>query len=220
MYITMHSYMMNNFKKGFTLIELLIVIGILAILTVVIVVAINPAEFIAQSRDSQRRNDLKAIKIALTTYISHVPALDLGVCPAGGRCTFAPNHRPFESAIACAVTMDNGVAGSGWVDVNLRSIPGGFPMPSLPIDPVNNANFFYAYACRETVSPVFTFELNTRLESARFRGEMALDGGNRNCLCGSSAVACDRSNIHLMTVAQSVAADCFYEIGTAPGLSL
>jgi len=212
--------MMNNFKKGFTLIELLIVIGILAILTVVVVVAINPAEFIAQSRDSQRRNDLKAIKIALTTYISHVPTLNLGDCFAGGRCTATPNHRPFATTTCNIITTLNNITGTGWVDVNLTTIPGGFPMPSLPIDPVNNANFFYAYACREEVLPFFTFELNTRLESARFRGEMALDGGDRNCLCGNPAVACNRSNIHLMTLAQSVAADCFYEVGTAPGLSL
>ncbi|KKU14411.1 MAG: hypothetical protein UX23_C0018G0001, partial [Parcubacteria group bacterium GW2011_GWB1_45_9] len=52
-------------KKGFTLIELLIVIGLLAILSTVAVLVINPAELLRQARDSQRVSDLGTVHSAL-----------------------------------------------------------------------------------------------------------------------------------------------------------
>ena len=48
-------------KKGFTLIEVLIVIGIIAILAAIVIIAINPAHQFAQSRNTQRRSDVLAI---------------------------------------------------------------------------------------------------------------------------------------------------------------
>ncbi|MDD4931154.1 MAG: prepilin-type N-terminal cleavage/methylation domain-containing protein, partial [Candidatus Colwellbacteria bacterium] len=44
--------------KSFTLVELLIVIAILAVLAAAVVVVLNPAELLAQARDSQRSTDL------------------------------------------------------------------------------------------------------------------------------------------------------------------
>ena len=48
-------------KKGFTLIEVLIVIGIVAILAAIVIIAINPARQFAQARNTQRRSDVLAI---------------------------------------------------------------------------------------------------------------------------------------------------------------
>ena len=48
-------------KKGFTLIEILIVIGIIAILAAIVIIAINPVRQFAQSRNTQRRSDVTAI---------------------------------------------------------------------------------------------------------------------------------------------------------------
>ena len=53
----------NN--SSFTLIELLIVIGILAVLMVAVVVVLNPAEYLKQSRDSKRIQDLASIFTSL-----------------------------------------------------------------------------------------------------------------------------------------------------------
>ena len=64
-------------KKGFTLLELLIVIGIVAILSIVLVIMINPSEMFKKARDSQRMSDLATLKTAIEVYKtnSRTPAL-------------------------------------------------------------------------------------------------------------------------------------------------
>ena len=52
-------------KKGFTLIEILVVIGIIAILAAVVLVAINPARQFKQAHDSQRQSNVSAILDAI-----------------------------------------------------------------------------------------------------------------------------------------------------------
>lgn len=54
---------MKNMKKneGFTLIEILVVIGIIAVLATIVLIAINPARQFAQARDSQRVSNLNSI---------------------------------------------------------------------------------------------------------------------------------------------------------------
>ncbi|MDD4931333.1 MAG: hypothetical protein PHG66_04300, partial [Candidatus Colwellbacteria bacterium] len=184
------------------LVELLIVIAILAVLAAAVVVVLNPAELLAQARDSQRVSDLDTMKNALAIYISQASSPSLGTCTAGGRCTFDPTatHGPFATATCAAVSTTNTVAGAGWINVDLSSIAGGSPIPYLPVDPSNTATYFYAYMCAN--SPTLTYELDARLESQKQRSKMASDGGNKN------------------TCATYIEDTCFYEIGTDPALDL
>ncbi len=87
------------------------------------------------------------------------------------------------------------VNGTGWIPVNLTAISSGAPVGNLPIDPVNNATYFYSYAVSTTTT---VFELDAKMESTRYSNPTAgnvesTDGGN------SSST---------------------YEVGTAAGLSL
>ncbi len=189
-------------KKGFTLIELLIVIAILAILAAAVVIVINPAEMLAQARDSQRVSDLNTVRDSLVTYIAQVNTIELGACTATGRCTANPGFGfgPFASDCGAAI-VGRAVDGTGWIDVNLTTMAGGAPIPALPIDPTNSTTYFYGYACVDT-GGTYSFELDTRLESSKYRSKMTADGGDDNT-CSTFAEA-----------------TCYYEVGTDPGLNL
>lgn len=57
-----------NFTKAFTLVELVVVIGILAILLSIVLVAVNPSRQFSQANNTQRRSDVNALLNAVTQY--------------------------------------------------------------------------------------------------------------------------------------------------------
>jgi len=185
----------ENKAKGFTLLELLIVIAILAILSVALVLILNPTETLRKSRDSQRMSDLATMKTALGLYLTTVtpPVLDGGtntLCIGG-----TGNDTIFYSGAVTGgtpigtfwlgSTTGTGVNGNdGWLPVDLGAISGGSPISNLPVDPTNtvdvgtaptSADLVYRYACNNTNT---TFEINAVLESDELSGNMATDGGD------------------------------------------
>ena len=58
----------NNSSSGFTLIELLIVMAILGVLAVIVFIAIDPAERLAQTRDTGRISSVTQIGHAAQAY--------------------------------------------------------------------------------------------------------------------------------------------------------
>ncbi len=72
-------------KKGFTLIEVLVVMGILALLATIVLVAINPARQFAQSRNTQRTSNVTAILNAIGQRMVD----NKGIFEGGTDCTAA-----------------------------------------------------------------------------------------------------------------------------------
>lgn len=71
---------MIKIKKGFTLIELLVVIGILSILLVITLVAINPVRQFQLANNTKRRSDVNAILNAVHQYAAdHKGQLPAGI---------------------------------------------------------------------------------------------------------------------------------------------
>jgi prepilin-type N-terminal cleavage/methylation domain-containing protein len=55
-------------RSGFTLIELVVVIGILAVLFAIVLIAINPSKQFKAANDTKRRSDVNAILNAVYQY--------------------------------------------------------------------------------------------------------------------------------------------------------
>lgn len=55
-------------QSGFTLIELLIVIGIIAILAGIVIIAVNPTKQFAEANNAQRQSDVNALLNAVSQY--------------------------------------------------------------------------------------------------------------------------------------------------------
>src|SRR5207244_2092938 len=136
-------------QKGFTLIELLIVIGILAVLAVVVVLVLNPAELLRETRDSQRLSDLKTISHALDLYLADGKTFDTSsVCYAHASSsvtTCAEMGFPSATTVNANGSSSRAVDGSGWISLDFASITAGAPVSILPIDPNQSSAYFYGF---------------------------------------------------------------------------
>jgi prepilin-type N-terminal cleavage/methylation domain-containing protein len=101
---------LKNNQKGFTLIEILVVIGMIALLAAIVLIAINPARQFAQGRNAQRINDVTAILNAVGQYTAD----NKGTLPAN--ITIASQEIKNGAADICAALMPTYVS-------------------SLPVDP-------------------------------------------------------------------------------------
>lgn len=169
-------------RKGFTLIELLIVISIVAILAVGVLIVLNPSELIAQGRDSRRLADLRAIQKAIeymifvSTY-RYNQSLTFGITAT---CSTASSvTSPFSGGGSCTSDTGRDIDGSGWVGIDLTLLDqvtqADRVLKVLPIDPLNNATYFYAYQGNNGNK---TYELDMKLESAKYSPRMATDNGD------------------------------------------
>ncbi len=178
---------------GFTLIELLIVIGIIVILSVVVILTLNPAQLLAQSRDSRRVSDLAALQSAIALYLvdASAPSIvsssspwkcyynSLAGFPSGG--TNGCGGR-FSGSQTSQSSTPLGVTGGGWIPINFTDVSSGSPISNLPTDPVNDTTKFMAYVGSSSL----VYEINVSLESTKYTtgagSLLTTDGGNSSTL--------------------------------------
>ena len=96
-YSTIQPFNHSKSRLGFTLIEILLVIGILAILFAITLVAINPARQFAQANNTKRQSDVNAILNAINQYMAD----NKGVAPAA--ITLSVQNIANTGADLCAV---------------------------------------------------------------------------------------------------------------------
>jgi len=176
-------------QAAFTLIELLVVIGIVAVLGTAVVLVLNPAELIKQSRDATRLSNLQLINSVLGQVKANNPDVSFG--SANTVYISIPDEDP-----TCANTelpaLPSGwiykckdeasylnIDGTGWLPVDLTQISGGSAFSRLPSDPINSTasgDYFLMYA----PGPIDSWELAVNIESEKYSSEETNDGGDDN----------------------------------------
>ncbi len=181
-------------RRGFTLIELLVVIAIVAVLAVVVVLVLNPAQLLQQARDSNRMSDLASINAALGYYLadsSLAGTVSLGTVsttylsvPDATATTTAGDHcdglglasLPAGWGYHCGASSTYRKSDTtGWLPVNFANMTNGSPLGQLPIDANNTTSTGLYYSYAENGSQ---YQLTGRMESAKYIPNEVASGGS------------------------------------------
>lgn len=111
-------------QGGFTLIEILVVIGLIAVLAGIVLVAINPARQFAQGRDAQRHSNLNAILNAIGQRIAD----NKGMFPSVPGCDVLATGVAYTIAVGAS-------AASVISPIDLSCLTPMYIPAQLPVDP-------------------------------------------------------------------------------------
>lgn len=145
-------------KRGFTLIEILIVLGLIAILAGIVLIAINPARQFAQARNAQREAHLETILNAIGQNIADNKGIF--TCNTG-------TPIPVWPATSTAI-------GTGAGRVNLSCLVPTYLATALPADPIGGMASDTLYTIQATSSRYIVCAPN--------HAEQALSGSTEYCL--------------------------------------
>ena len=95
-----------SLKKGFTLLEILLVVGIIAILAGIVILAINPAKQLADTRNAQRRSDILAILNGVYQYEIDKNGAAPTTVGTTGTCTTDPTNIISTSSATTTAAVD------------------------------------------------------------------------------------------------------------------
>lgn len=146
-------------QKGFTLLEVLLVIAMIAILAAIVIIAINPAKQLAESRNAQRRSDVNTILNAVYQY-----SIDNGgAMPA--------------SVTALVVGANTEICGTGpcagLVDLGVLTASEKY-IVSMPKDPICPAGAGVCYTIARTVNNRITVSAPDALAASELSANISV----------------------------------------------
>jgi hypothetical protein len=138
----------------------LIVISILAILSGIMIVVINPARYMTYARDARRISDIRALANSISYAIS------------GGTINLQDTTSGCTSCTSITGTKEPD-GSTGWVKfTTTNSDDLSNYISTLPIDPINNSTYYYEFA-----SNGIKFEINATLEDLVHYVKLTNEGG-------------------------------------------
>ena len=145
---------MKNKNKGFTLIEILIVIGIIAILATVVLVALNPSRQFAQAHDSQRTSNVNTILNSIGQRIADNKGLFRATSDAVCLATMDIPVASVDEANAARIcktgsTVTTCPLVSTQVTLDMRPCLSPTYVAEVPVDPITGAIACTTVACAE-----------------------------------------------------------------------
>ena len=175
----------NKKSKGFSLVEIIIAVFILAFLTVLVVVLLDPADFFSGARDTRRISDLQAIDSAISMYKTEVGgslraggtpfAVYISLPDSNNNCNSypsLPSLNPPQKYICADQNNFRKVDENGWIQINFTKISSN-SLTVLPIDPVNSVTSGMYYTL---VTDGKKWELTSVLESDKNKGVDKIGG--------------------------------------------
>ena len=139
-------------QKGFTIVELIVVIVVIAILAAITLVGYSMVQ--KRANDTRRINDITTLQKAIEIYAS-----ENGSFPK-------QSSGPSTSSWATSNNYPN-----DFVDGLTGSSAGMSALPELPLDPINNTQYYYRYhvytsatGCDTNRSPFYVLQI-VRMES-------------------------------------------------------
>jgi len=128
-------------NKGFTLIEILVVIGIIAVLAAIVLVALNPARQFALARQSERSSNTNAVLNAIGQYIAD----NQGDLPTD--LTAGMARTPIEGSVANLPNLCNDLVPEY--------------MPALATDPKSGFDDIVEVDCGSYVDTLYELEVDS-----------------------------------------------------------
>jgi prepilin-type N-terminal cleavage/methylation domain-containing protein len=149
-------------KSGFTLIEILVVIGLIAILAAIVLIAINPGRQFAQARNSQRESNVNTILNAIGQNIAD----NKGIFTCAGIGTSIPSSSDPDDALN--IGTDGGL-------VDLGCLTPTYIASSIPFDPTDGSEEDTEYTIRQDTG-------SRIVVCAPGHAEPAISGSTEYCL--------------------------------------